>query len=57
VTEISLAGVPMDVLILGDGEFDECEYLDIYRRHFGRSIGESAAENRINYAGRVFFRL
>lgn len=46
-TEISLAGVPMEILIKGDGEFDKYEYLDIYRKHFGKN-GEAAAENQIN---------
>ena len=32
----------------GDGEFDKYEYLDIYRKHFGRKNGEAAAENQIN---------
>ena len=39
-TEISLAGVPMEILIKGDGEFDKYEYLDIYRKHFGRKMAK-----------------
>ncbi len=35
-TDISLAGVPMEILMKGDGEFDKYEYLDIYRKHLGR---------------------
>ena len=39
-TEISLAGVPMEILIKGNGEFDKYEYLDIYRKHFGRKMAK-----------------
>ena len=37
-TEISLAGVPMEILIKGDGEFDKYEYIDIYRKQLGRQM-------------------
>ena len=37
-TEISLAGVPMEILIKGDGEFDKYEYMDIYRKQLGRQM-------------------
>ena len=37
-TEISLAGVPMEILIKGDSEFDKYEYIDIYRKQLGRQM-------------------
>ena len=30
----------MEILIKGDGEFDKYEYLDIYRKHFGRKMAK-----------------
>ncbi len=36
--DIRLAGVPMELLIKGEGEFDPEEYLRLYEAHLGRGL-------------------
>lgn len=36
--DILLAGVPMEILMTGDGEFDKYEYIGIYHKHVGKTL-------------------